>query len=684
MVISFLDSIPRLVIQSGVFYNDLMSKIIPVQNSAEPIKTSDFPYAHWPFESFNQVQSALIPIVNKDCNVLIASATSSGKTIMSEMFGSYELRKNKRKMLFLCPLRALANEKYNDWIESGYHFSDLKIGIFTGDYKSDTSDKEMGKYDILIMTSEMLNHKIRNGICEFVKDIGVCVIDESHLLTVEGRGDHLESAIINFSRLNNTCRFVLLSATLPNVEEVAEWFATSINNKDTYVLRSTHRPCPLKIHIMKYDDQSDFGSPLNELVESVCKCTVKYYNDKFLIFVHAKKIGEMIVEGLARRNIEAKFHNANLDKTQRIDIEKDFKKNKEHRVLVATSTLAWGVNLAARRVIIAGVTRGPELVPSYDILQMMGRAGRPPYDTEGDAHVFFPNSRAIELSKIALQPEPIRSKILDVSFVNTYDTLCFHIISEINSNRIKNKNDIVDWYSKTLSHHQKIKINNSVLESTIERLLKSGLIIINELKEFDITTIGKVASIMYFNPFDLSNLVANFGKLFKQDSFDDMDLSFALAHVGSNVVGNLSKQDKIDMQSFLEKLEKKNKKYPENITKIAYLYNKILNGRHEQRHFSLYKTLQNDISRTLQALKIIDSMGKRWNKKDFFSVLEKRAMYGVPAKLVGLIEIKGIGKIRAEKLFNKGIKNKKEIIQNIDVAASVCGISKDRLMESCS
>jgi helicase len=658
-----------------------MNNIINLAESESTFPTSSFPYAKFPFDNFNKVQASLLSVVEKDCNILIATATSSGKTVMAEMFGSYELRKNNKKLLFLCPLRALANEKFYDWTNSSYHFSDLKIGIFTGDFKKDNKG-DLSDLDIIIMTSEMLNHKLRStsSKTDWIKNIGVICIDESHLLTVPGRGDHLESAIMNFSKINCNSRFVLLSATLPNVDEVASWIGKSINGKETYILKSTHRPCPLKIHFQKYEDQSVTNTTINELVDEVCNCAERYFTDKFLIFVHAKKIGEMIVEALARRNITARFHNANLDKDQRFDIEKDFRQNKNARILVATSTLAWGVNLAARRVIVAGVSRGNELVPSYDILQMIGRAGRPPYDTEGDAHIFLPESRSRELSKIVVAPTPITSKMLEVSNLDTYDILAFHILNEIASGIIKNKNDILTWYSKTLAHHQRQKINLERLENTITRMLKGGIISINDKEFFEITSLGKVSTLFYLNPFDLSNISRNFNKIFTQDYFDDIDISLALANTGSNIIGNLSKQDKIDMQKFIEKASKKSTKaFAENVMKIAFLYYKIINGKHEIRHYSLYKTLQNDMPRVIEALKLVDSMTKKWGQKDFFTVLSKRVVYGVPARLISLIEIKGIGKIRAEKLYAQGIRTKQDIINNLESTAKIAGLSQETI-----
>ena len=121
---------------------------------------------------------------------------------------------------------------------------------------------------------------------------------------------------------------------------------------------------------------------------------------------------------------------------------------------------------------------------------------------------------------------------------------------------------------------------------------------------------------------------------------------------------------------------------PDNVLKIAFLYYKILHGRYEIRHTSLFKTLQNDIPRIIEVLKVSDSMFKKWNKKEFFSLLAKRALYGVPAKLVNLVEINGIGKIRAEKLYNRGFKNKQDILCNLEEAARIAGVNKDKLKDS--
>ena len=103
--------------------------LIRLVDKNELYQTKEFQWAKWPFEHFNPVQSALVEAADKDYNGLIAAATSCGKTVMSEMFASYTIRVLKKKFIFLCPLRALAYEKYSDWTSPEHHFSDLNIGI---------------------------------------------------------------------------------------------------------------------------------------------------------------------------------------------------------------------------------------------------------------------------------------------------------------------------------------------------------------------------------------------------------------------------------------------------------------------------------------------------------------------------------------------------------------------------
>lgn len=662
-----------------------MSNLTEISDVSTLVPVADFKYASWKFENLNPVQSALYPWVEQDCNGLVAASTSAGKTVTSEMFGSYVIRKLGKKFIFLCPLRALANEKYNDWTDPSHHFSDLKISILTGDYKGDVEKTVFDDSDIIIMTSEMLNHKLRvsSKNKNWIKQVGILIADESHLLTVQGRGDHLESAFMNFSKISPETRIVLLSATMPNVNEIAEWMADSLNGKQTFILRSNYRPCKLNIHSCVYDDQSAIRPALYEMIDAVCDRVQKIFNDKFLIFAHTKRIGEMIVSSLASRNIEAKFHNANLNKAERENLENRFKNDKSLRVLVATSTLAYGLNLPARRVIVAGVHRGNEIVPSYDILQMVGRAGRPAFDPEGDAYVYYPESRRKDLQGMTLNAQRIESRMLDLTPSNDYGTMAFHLLYEIHCGNIKKLDDASMWFSRTLAAYQKRQIKPNLLKNTLDKLVKLSILSFDkEFEEYSITGLGKVSVIYYVNPFDVASWNINFTQLFKKPNHNDIDACVALAGISANFIGSISKEDAAAFKDFLMPARKMYPDAPDNVLKVACFYHRLLNGRYEPRHAGIMKTMQQDAPRLIAVLQAIDTFSKKWNKASYFSVLGKRLQHGVPPRLVGLIEIKGVGKVKAEKLYEGGFKNKQEILANLDKAAVIAGIKKETLQEN--
>lgn len=662
-----------------------MSNLTEITDTQELVPTSAYKYAKWDFENLNPVQSALFPFIEKDMNGLVAASTSAGKTVTAELFGSYAIRKLKKKFIFLCPLRALANEKYQDWTHPSHHFSDLKISILTGDYKGDIEQANFDDSDVIIMTSEMLNHKLRVSAKnkKFIVETGVLCVDESHLLTVEGRGDHLESALMNFARISPQTRILLLSATMPNVNEIAKWMAESLNGKPTFILVSKYRPCKLNIHSVPYDDQSTIRPPAYEMIDGVCRIVTKYHNDKFLVFAHTKKMGELIINALASRNIESKFHNANLNKDQRQELEERFKNDKTLRVLIATSTLAYGLNLPARRVVIAGVHRGTEIVPSYDILQMVGRAGRPRFDPEGDAYVFYPESQRIDLQKRTLVAQPIISRMLDIGISGDYATMAFHLLYEIYSKNIKKLEDANIWFTRTLAFFQNRNMRLKILEQTLAKLVKLNILSYDKETEiYDVTGLGKVSVIFYADPFMVASWSINFSQIFKNENISDVDVCLCLANISSNLIGSLSKEDRIIMKDFLSQVNKTHKSIPENVQKIACLYYRLLHGRNEPKYFGVMKTLQQDMPRIVAILQAIDNFSKKWNRKNFLTTLGKRIQHGVPAAYVNLIGIKGVGKVKAEKLFEQGFKNKSDILKNIDAASKIAGIKPESFIQN--
>lgn len=658
-----------------------MPPLIKVGDQPTLVPTSSYPYASFPFEKFNPVQSAVFEFYDKDCNAVIAAATSAGKTVVGEMFANHEMEVRKGTFMYLCPLRALAQEKIDDWTDPSHPFSKKKVSICTGDYRlTPERKKELAEADVIIMTSEMLNHRCRNFNSEgnaFLKNLGTIVIDESHLLTVPGRGDHLEVGLMKLTKMNPKCRIVMLSATMPNVDEIAEWVSYSLTGRETYVLVSKYRPCPLTTHFENYDDSGDYYEQKEESKIQRALEIIKYYpNDKFLVFAHTKRTGETMSEELRNAGIKNEFHNADLDKEKRVSLEKRFKTDPELKVVVATSTLAWGVNLPSRRVIVLGVHRGVPEVPTYDIFQMIGRAGRPAYDPAGDAYILVPQSQGAAWRAKLKAQQRIDSQLME-NVGGIYKTMAFHVVSEIYHESITNMDEMRKWYERTLAHFQSKELDDAVAESVIESLKKCFAIKVED-DEFSVSTIGKVSSLFYFSPFDTSNLNKNFGDVFKGGKEgDDLRISVALGNIDSNRLGFISRAERDEITAFERRLtaipelykgkegedgKEKKQGLMDGAIKAAYLYYCLITGNATKAMAGALRGMKYDAPRVLQVVQALDSFGgKKWDKTDFLSGLEKRITHGVPPHLVNLVGVPNLGPVRANNLYKAGIKNLEDL-----------------------
>lgn len=669
-----------------LFYLNFM-QVIELQDQDILVETSKYLYAKFPFEKFNPVQSRIFEIYSEDCNAVIAAKTSAGKTICSEIFVASQLR-NGGKAMYLAPLKALAKEKIDDWTNENHHFSDLKLAICTGDYiLNNKTKKQLEESNLIIMTSEMLNSKCRNYKSEsndWLKEIKTLIIDEFHLLTVPGRGDHLEVGLMKFAKINPDCRIIGLSATMPNVYEIANWLSKALNKKKTYLINSKYRPCPLSIHYEEYEDQGTYEMKEDNKISKAVEILRKYKDDKFLIFVHSKNTGNKIKKYLDQMNIESELHNADLEKNKRHEVENKFK-NGNLRAIVATSSLSWGVNFPARRVIITGVHRGTTEVDTYDITQMAGRAGRVGYDPKGDVYILVPDRNSeYHIDRLSI-PQEINSQLLNYIGDEDnphYKTLAFHLVSEIHHGDIKTIEDIHEWYERSLARFQSVDLDDSVVDKTIELLIQVGAV--KQVDgQYEATSIGKVSSMFYYSPFDVSDLRRNFRVLFTKNLQDnDFALSMALGNVDSIRMGFVTKNEKEEMEDYQNAVVKSfGDIYLDSSIKGGYAYYSLLTGRDLGPFSSICRSLQSDFDRTISVLNALDNMAAKWNKRNYFNTLSLRIVYGVRAELVNLCKIPNIGKIRAEKLYSAGFKNPGDLLGNFTKVKQILNMKDEKINE---
>jgi len=643
---------------------------IPTDDSdVKLIETKEYPYLDFKFPTFNPVQSRIFQYYDKDINLITAASTSAGKTTVAEMLMADSIHKGK-KTVFLSPLKAVSQEKYDDWTDESHGWSKLNVSIVTGDYQlTEVRVKELNAANVIIMTSEMLDSRTRRIYTEkndWLLNVGTIVVDESHLLNMPGgRGDRLESAIMRFTKQNSNCRVVFLSATMPNVSELALWL-TSLNGKKTELINSSFRPCKLDINFPTYFNRGSYAQKENNKIRETINITQQYPNDKFIIFVHSKATGRRIKAHLDDLNENAELHNAELTKEQRIKVVEEFKSRdkKSLRIIVATSGLAWGINIPARRCIIVGWHRGLTEVHPYDIKQMVGRAGRVGFDPKGDAYILTPDNKTLHYKNIFANMPPITSTM------NDSDTLAFHIVSEISDSDVDNIISLMDWYNRSLAAFQNDYLERADAENLLEKL-KKAYILEEENGKYKVTKLGQIASYLYYSPYSISGWYLNFSRIFNEESCDDYTISWAIANINENMDNFIQKAYIDAVKDYKMQLTIRGISVPDGIAWIGFVYHQcITNGDLDD---SYKRIIQYDAERIITAIEMIDNNYSHWNKGNWWNKLQSRIQYGVTWKQAELCSLKGIGGVYVRKLFDEGIKSIDDFVNNSKTSIVVLG-----------
>lgn len=667
-----------------------LSKPLGLEKEHQLVKTECLSHLYkYPFEYFNPMQSAFIEHLEKNDNVIISSPTASGKSVAIELCMSFELYKNKDCLcVYLAPMKALCEEKLNDWSDKDSSFSNLNISILTGDFiLNETKKRELMKAQILCASSEMLDSKTRfYSSNAWLDRIKVLIIDESHLLGSDGRGDKLETAIMRFCKYNNRSRLILISATAPNTNELAEWL-TKLNGKNTIIVDSDYRPCKLnKEYVPLFDKVGsrtlNYFELENKRMYACHDLLNAYKDDKFLIFCGNKKWGRKFVKYLNNNGIfDVDFHNADLTREKRLEIEKKFR-NGDLRYLVSSPTLAWGCNLPARRVILAHTSYGITPMDVSDVIQSIGRSGRPKYDKQGDAYILLPYSK-FEQEKTRLEkPFKITSRLSE------QNNLLFHIVSEIASKDIICMDDFIKWYESTLSHHQKFVYLNNQYEKIIEILKNKLMIKVDENGCFTATQLGYISAYMYQSPLDIYDWFENFKKINclwadnEQKNYEnDINICWALASIYSNDESKNFKQYLSRDEEHVESVKIFSRRFAKSsVAKYAASYYDLLNGlESESQLISIRYNIYNDLIRTISTLKLIDTRYASirsdisgWNYgSNEWDILFLRLKYGISRKLTELVRIPGVGSKYSEKLYKAGIKSENEFISEKVICSAI-------------
>ena len=466
-------------------------------------------------ESLYPPQEAAVEAgITRGERVVAAMPTASGKTLVAQL----AMLSADGPALYVVPLRALATEKYDTFAE----LPDVSVGIATGDYDAD--DESFDEYDIIVATSEKVDSAIRNG-ANWVEAIACVVVDEVHLLNAHGRGPTLEITLAKLRRLVPDQQLVALSATVGNAAEIADWL-------DAGLVRSTWRPIDLRTGV--YDDGEvtfDDGTTLS-IVPGDEPPTTALVADTIddggqaLVFVNSRREAETLAQSLGVHGFRqapdvaaeigtgattstgqalaeaadggVAFHHAGLRPEHRSIVERAFRE-RDLAVLCATPTLAAGVNVPARRVIVRDHERftgdGYEPLPILEVQQMFGRAGRPGLDPYGEAMLVATGVDADALCEqyIGTDPERVESKL------DSREALRTHVLATLAGGFAGDRAELDALLASTFFAHQRDAAElTDLVDEVLSYLDATGMIRRDD--GLVATDLGRLVSRVYVDP----------------------------------------------------------------------------------------------------------------------------------------------------------------------------------------
>lgn len=445
--------------------------------------------------TLNPVQSKCYPVAfGGDEPMLLCAPTGAGKTNVAMLTIMRELGKwrdeetgvmdaSQCKIVYVAPMKALVAEQANNFRKRLEPYG-ITVNELTGD--SQLTKAQIAETQVIVTTPEKWDVISRKSSdTSYTNLVRLIIIDEIHLLH-DDRGPVLEAIVARTIRrmeqLNDPVRIVGLSATLPNYQDVAAFLRVNPKTGLLY-FESSYRPCPLRQEFIGLTETKAIKrlQLMNEVTYD--KVMEHAGKNQIMIFTHSRKetsktarflrdtaeeretLSIFLPQTSTSRDIlreaaeDAKdshlrdllqygfgIHHAGMSRADR-ELVEDLFASRHLQVLVSTATLAWGVNLPAHTVIIKGTqiynpekSRWCELSPQ-DMLQMLGRAGRPQFDTVGEGIIITQHTELQYYLSLLNQQLPIESQFVS--------RLADNLNAEIVLGTIRNRDEAVTWLGYT-------------------------------------------------------------------------------------------------------------------------------------------------------------------------------------------------------------------------------------------
>ena len=635
-------------------------------------------------------------------NLVLALPTASGKSLVAYLAILKRVLAGGRA-LYIVPLRALASEKADDL--RAFEPLGISVGVSTGDY--DSGGEGLDRYDIVVATSEKADSLLRHRV-GWLRMLSVIVADEVHLMGDPDRGPTLEVILSRFRQLNPKAQILALSATVSNSRQMAEWLGAEHRS-------SEWRPVKLREGVL-FDGEVQFSDntkmDVGEDAEPSFPLAKKVISEggQCLVFVNSRKSAEAmarkagpLVRGLLRKEdceavrahaaeledaeVEwtsmakrladcvrdgAAFHHAGLTPSQRKSVEGGFRTGKI-KLLVATPTLAAGINLPARCVIIRDIRRyeagaGQVFIPVREIKQMAGRAGRPKYDKTGDAVIIAKteSDRDIIMTEYLLGgPEPVDSRL------GTERAFREHALASVVMGFSSTTAELGAFFRSTFYAHQSV---DDRVEEMVEKALDFlvGEKLLERRKEGLVPTpYGRRVCELYIDPLSARVIREALATAGEKERPTLAYLAVAASTPDLRRVGMYLRKGDI---GWLDAVAEKAR--PELIItppddpgeyewfladlKLACLLQDWIDEKSEDEMTLRYDVGPGDIRAKVDTgrwiLYSMRELGRlqRCGCVDRLEALNRRVADGIKEELLDLVRLRGVGRVRARNLFNNG------------------------------
>ena len=638
-------------------------------------------------------------------SVLVSAPTSGGKTLVALMATLACLSRGAGRVVYLCPMRSLATEQYRELkrLESiKINGRAPRVAMTMGEHGAD--GRALGDADVVVMTNERLDALMRQDE-KWRGRTGLVVVDEVHMIGDAGRGPALETVIAHAMSMDRPPQIVGLSATAPNAKELADWLGATL-------VKSCWRPVRLvegiydghEVHIdvaepLRVETAAGYTAALRAGIASAMRDqTILFAGTRPSAVSMAKKAAGALEgrvrkedrERLAKYSARIKggskptgevtaliglvgrgvaFHHAGLDQNCKDAVEAGFR-DRAIRLVVSTPTLAVGVNLPARRVIISSLSRyqgkaGHQEISVREYMQMAGRAGRPQYDDSGEAIIVTTPEKAghARARYIEGEPEPVRSQMAGA------EPMRAHLLGLVAIYPGIREGKVLEFFLRTLAGMQMGSARMAqVVGDGLQFLCECGFITAEATEgppSYHPTAMGRRVTRMYLEPSAALKMI-RMARMETSGAAHTLGLAYAAVTYGKARKNGIRRQDAEPLGSLLDghsdelfkRIVDRESDPPERSTLALWHWLEERSEEHIADTFGIesgeLRRLRDDAGRAIRQIGAISKLVGNTALADEADALGERTKYGIRAELLDLAGLRGIGRAYARKLHDAG------------------------------